>query len=374
MKKRLTVFGVKTFPSQGGTDRVAENITYQLRDKYDITLYCFKNDAPQSRFDGLRVVEFKRILPGAPGVFLYFFQSTLHLLFTGKADVVHAHKTETAFFIPLLRIRFKVVATSHEAQYKSDKWGWFARRYFYLVEWLFIKSANVCTTISQPLAAFYEQKHNRKVHFVANGINLVDPAQFDFNHLQQFIPKGASLDRPFILFSARRLLSIKGGHTMLLALKEVGYSGQVFITGELDQETPYLQEIRQLADGLNVFFLGFVSPLNTLLALVAKCDLFIFPSETEGMSIMLLEVASVGKPIIASDIPENKQVFGDEDVLYFKSKSVPDLANKIKFALLNKSLMAGYGQRCQHRVTQDYQWGAIAQAYDRIYAEVISGK
>ena len=158
---------------------------------------------------------------------------------------------------------------------------------------------------------------------------------------------------------------------MLDALKLIGYGGQVFITGELNESDPYLSKIKRHAEGLNVFFLGFVSPLNALLPLVDRCDLFIFPSETEGMSIMLLEVASVGKPIIASDIPENQQVFSEKEVLYFKSKDVPDLADKIKFALQNKEAMAALGKMCQNRVYEDYRWDSISKIYENVYSRII---
>ena len=227
-------------------------------------------------------------------------------------------------------------------------------------------------SISQPLAEYYQKKHGRNVRFLPNGINVADPNTFDANRLLQFIPQGASLDKPFILFSARRLMAIKGCHTMLEALKKVGYKGQVFITGELHDGDPYLAHVKTLIGDLNVFFLGFVNPLNALLALVDKSEIFIFPSETEGMSIMLLEVASVGKPIIASDIPENKQVFGGGEVLYFRMKDERDLADKIKFALENKKEMADFGARCQQRVYSDYTWDKISKLYEAIYNSVIS--
>ena len=118
-------------------------------------------------------------------------------------------------------------------------------------------------------------------------------------------------------------------------------------------------------------FIGFVNPLNALLALVERAELFIFPSETEGMSIMLLEVASVGKPIIASDIPENTQVFSNNEVLYFKVSNSDDLAEKVRHALDNKNAMTSMGQKCQNKVYQDYVWKNIAHAYADTYSTLI---
>jgi glycosyltransferase involved in cell wall biosynthesis len=372
--KRVVFFGVKTFPSRGGTDRVAENIILQLKDKFDITVYCFKDPAAQHHMPGVRVIEFKQWLPGAPGSFIYFFFSALHLFFKNQADVVHIHKTESTFFAPLLRLRYKIVSTSHEAQYKSDKWNWFARIFFHLVERIFIKSSDVCTCISQPLSAYYTRRYEKAVRFIPNGINPVKPETFSVEGVKAFLPVGASLERPFVLFAARRIMSIKGCHTMLAALAKVGYTGQVFITGELHTADEYLNKLRELAKGLNVHFLGFVNPLNVLLGLISRSELFIFPSETEGMSIMLLEVASVGRPIIASDIPENLQVFTCNEVLYFKSKDSQDLAEKIKYAFENPKAMEILGNNCQRKVYSDYLWLNIAGLYEQVYLELMASK
>lgn len=369
--KRIAFFGVKTFPSRGGTDRVAENIILQLKDKFEITVYCFKDPAAKNHMPGVRVIEFKQWVPGAPGSFIYFFFSALHLVFKNNVDLVHIHKTESTFFAPLLKLRYKIVSTSHEAQYKSDKWNWFARIFFHLVERVYISSSDVCTTISKPLSEYYTKKYGKQVRFIPNGINLVNPETFDVEGAKAFLPEGASLDKPFILFAARRIMSIKGGHTMLEALRKVNYKGQVFITGELHTADEYLTKLNELAKGLNVHFLGFVNPLNVLLGLISRSKLFIFPSETEGMSIMLLEVASVGRPIIASDIPENLQVFSGSEVLYFKSKDAGDLAEKIQFALTHSDAMETMGNNCQRKVYSDYLWLNIACLYEQLYLDLI---
>jgi glycosyltransferase involved in cell wall biosynthesis len=369
--KRIAFFGVKTFPSRGGTDRVAENLIFQLKDHFDITVYCFKDPAAANHMSGVQVKQFTQWLPGAPGSFLYFFFSAIDLFFFSKVDLVHIHKTESTFFAPLFRLRYRVVSTSHEAQYRSDKWNWFAKQFFYLVERVYIYSSNQCTCISKPLSEYYQKKYNRPVQFIPNGINRIEPEEFNEDGARAFLPKDARWEEPFVLFAARRLMGIKGCHTMLEALRKINYKGQIFITGDLHTSQDYLDLLKKLAEGLNVFFLGFVNPLPTLLALINQAELFIFPSETEGMSIMLLEVASVGTPIIASDIPENKQVFVNGEVLFFKSKDSNDLSEKLKFALANPEEMKKFGLTCQARVFTDYLWKNIAQSYAKVYDEVL---
>lgn len=369
MKKKIIFYGVNYYPPKGGTSTVVENLILQLKDKYAITIYCYQNEAAKDHIPGVNVVEFKPMASGSLGSLLYFFASALHILFKSKADLIHAHKTDCALFIPLLRLKFKVVATSHEAPYKRDKWNRLEKAYFHLAEQIFIKSPNICTSISKPLAEYYEDKYHKKVHFIPNGINLPDHKYFDLEKAQSFIPAEANIDRPFILFAARRLMGTKGCHTMLEALAKINYTGQVFIAGELEEQSKYLRQLKKLSAGLNVHFLGFVNPLPALLALVNRCELFIFPSETEGMSIMLLEVASVGKPIIASDIPENTQVFNETEVLYFNVSDAADLAQKIIQAQNHPEKMKLMADKAKNKIHGDYQWPEISRSYDKIYKE-----
>ena len=371
MKRKIAFFGVKTFPSRGGTDRVAENLILQLKDQFEIIVYCFKDPAANNHIPGVVVKQYSQWVPGAVGSFIYFFFSAMDLYFFTKVDLVHLHKTESTFFAPLFRLRYKVISTSHEAQYRSDKWNWFAKQFFYLVERIYIHSSHVCTCISRPLSEYYASKYGRPITFIPNGINRIDPAEFNEMGAQSFLPKEADWNKPFVLFAARRLMSIKGGHTMLEALQKINYKGQIFITGDLHTGDEYMERLKKLCLGLNVFFLGYVNPLPTLLALIHKAELFIFPSETEGMSIMLLEVASVGTPVVASDIPENKQVFNDDEVLFFKSKDADDLAEKLTFALTNREKMKEIGLNCQGRVFSDYLWSNIAKSYANVYEDVL---
>jgi len=351
---------------------VAENLILQLKDKYDFTVYCYNNVLAPGNISGVKVIQFKPLFKSSLGSLIYFFLSAIHILLFAKGDLVHAHKTDCAIFLPLLKLRFKIIATSHEAPYKRDKWNTFQKAYFHIAERIFIKSANIRTCISEPLSRYYLEKYKKSIYFIPNGINKIDPSSYDIERAKQFVPDGASLEQPFILFSARRLMATKGGHTMLEALHKIKYHGQIFIAGELD-ENDYLQRLKKLSIGLNVFFLGYVTPLNTLLTLVDASSLFIFPSETEGMSVMLLEVASVGKPIVASNIPENSQIFSADEVLYFQAGNAVDLAEKIDFALSDKKYMANLGKRAQERAYTSHLWHNIALQYDTLYKKLITG-
>ena len=369
MKPKILFFGIKTFPSRGGTDRVAENLIKNLKEDLDITLFCYRDSQANSYFKNIRVIQFSPILKGSIGAFMYFFRSAIKALLM-DLDVVHVHKTDCAFFIPLLMIRHKVIATSHEAPYRRDKWNTLQKFYFKIAEPLFIYLPSKVTCISETLSLYYRNRYNRFVYYIPNGINTFSRENCDHRAVSAAMPPGADPDQPYILFSARRLMSTKGCHTMLQALKKIRYQGQIFIAGEVSHHSGYIRELNKIAEGLNVYFLGFVHPAQTVLALAEKCRLFIFPSETEGMSIMLLEAASAGCPVIASDIPENR-ILNDKDLLFFKNKSVDDLAEKITFALADMEKMEIMGKTAQKNVSENYSWINISNVYKELYLRTV---
>ncbi len=364
-KKKLAFFGIKYFPSKGGTSRVAENLILNLIDDYDITIYCYKNKLAKNHIRGVNVIELPNLKFGSIGVFGYYFLCYLHILFFANYDIIHAHKIDSFIFLNLLEKRAKVIATAHEAPYKRDKWSGVAKKFFKISEKSFLNFNGIKTAISKPLCEFYAEKYNVEVQFIANGINLNDTRKA--NDKIGFWPKELPKDTPFVLFAARRIMGTKGLHTMLKAYKELGYKGNIFVAGELDNYPAYIKKIKQLSVGLNVYFLGFVHPLSTLLEYVYKSEYFVFPSETEGMSIMLLEVASVGKPILASNIPENTQVFNENEVLYFENKSVSDLIEKINWLNNHPRKFKELGENASTKVASNYTWNKIAIEYKTLY-------
>lgn len=74
-------------------------------------------------------------------------------------------------------------------------------------------------------------------------------------------------------------------------------------------------------------------------ALLQLCKLFLFPSLYEGLSVALVEAVSNGVPVVASDIPQNREVCGALDAVRFvRPGDVDTLADVVV------ELLGNYGQ------------------------------
>ena len=173
-----------------------------------------------------------------------------------------------------------------------------------------LRFASTITTVSIPLEQIYRQKTSAKIHYIPNGINL-----------RQKIDDEIKPNGEYILFAAGRIIPLKGLHVLLQALHQRKFRKQkLIVIGDLEQIPSYKSEIVKLSDGLPVEFIPIIKKKSQLLNYVKLASLFVFPSYSENMSVMLLEVAYTKTPLVCSDIPANTAVFNDSGGYFLQHK------------------------------------------------------
>ena len=76
-----------------------------------------------------------------------------------------------------------------------------------------------------------------------------------------------------------------------------------------------------------------------------------------------------GRPVLLSDIPENREVGGDVAV-YFKTSDVNDLEVQIR-VMLDSESVAERGRMGAERVRQLYSWDDLARRVEVFYQDVL---
>ena len=368
MTKKIAYLGIKGLPSQAGADRVVEAIVRGLDGrKFQPVVYCSNKVVPEgTHIPGVQLIR----MPTLPGKHLHatslFLFAALHALFLGNYDLVHVHNVEACFILPLLRLRFKVISTSHGAAQARDKWGGLAKRLIRLTEYPYILFSNHRTSVSAPLAEYYRRQYKRPVQFLPNGVDSETRVDMEtaVSLLQQYNIK----PEYYILFAAGRIIPTKGCHYLLQAFRQLDTDMQLLIIGDTTHLPAYEKQLKQLADH-RVHFIPFISNKETLFGLVRAARLFIFPSTVEAMSMMLLEVASLNTPIICSNIPENRTVL-PEQALFFKSANVSDLQTKLSWGLDNYQQMEDLAAQAKERIGRNYLWDNIVRQYETIYEAI----
>jgi glycosyltransferase involved in cell wall biosynthesis len=358
--KKIAFLGIKGLPSKAGADRVVEAIVNNLSRTYDISVYCnrfFSNDYGR---DDVRLIK----LPCLKGKHLtplsLFLFSALHALLFGNFDLIHVHNTDAGFIVPLLRLRYKVMATSHGYPYRRDKWNKFTKSLLKASEILFARFSNEMTCVSKTIALELTAKYNRKFRFIPNGID--DPVVAEVHSL---LSKLGLQKNEYICFAAGRMDPTKGCHTLLEASRYLAHKNAIAIIGDFSHKPEYSRKLRKMSDG-RARFIPFIADKPTLFGLIKNAKLFVFPSTVEAMSMMLLEVAALNVPIVCSDIRENIDIL-EAHSTYFRSGDPRDLAQKIENSLNNYGRTIEIAGEAREWVIKHNDWRTISAEYRGLY-------
>jgi glycosyltransferase involved in cell wall biosynthesis len=366
---RIAYIGAKSLPSRAGADRVVEAIVQRLARRHDLTVYCSSQEVrPGTTYPGIELVR----VPALRGKHLHatslFLTSSLHALARRHFDLIHVHNVEACFVLPLLRTRFPVVATSHGQAYARDKWNKTAKALIRLTDWPYITLANATTSVSKPLAEYYKDRYNRTVHYIPNGVEESSP---NVQSAMELLHSNRIEAKRYILFAAGRIIPTKGAATLLEAYRGLSTKVNLLIIGDSSQVPAYERHLRQLADS-RVVFIPTVDK-NVLLGLIELARLFVFPSSVEAMSMMLLEAASIGTPMICSDIPENTTIL-PQRALFFENGNPEDLGKKMRWSLQHPKQMKELGREAKLWVASNYHWDTIVRQYEHLYHTVLRNR
>jgi len=112
---------------------------------------------------------------------------------------------------------------------------------------------------------------------------------------------------------------------------------------------------------------GYLSPTE-LSKLFSKAAAYIFPSLSEGFGIPGLNAMASGLPVVASDIPTLKEVYG-EAALYFDPNDPNNIAQAIKKVLTDEKAKIVLVEKGKEQVKK-YSWQKMAEQTLKIYNEV----
>lgn len=362
-KKKVAFLGIKGLPSKFGADRVVEGIVNNLAADFEIYVYCSHSVSRDYHPEHINLIKIRH--PGGKHLFTFSLSllSALHALLFKTFDVVNVHNTDSGFIVPILRLRYRVIGTSHGFAYKRMKWGGFAKRFFIWSEKIMLSESAVVTCVSKSITVELVDRYSKDVLFIPNGIDrpdpVEDPALFDSYGLE---------DKDFICFAAGRVDPTKGCHLLLEAFQGIDRDIRVVAIGDFGHKKDYTEQLYGMADD-RVTFVPFISKKEVLFGIVNRAKLFVFPSTVEAMSIMLLEVAALGVPAVCSDIPENKTVLEDRTT-YFRSGDSKDLREKIISCLDSYDDALNRAQATKSWVLETYNWKRIAAQYKKLYNDV----
>jgi glycosyltransferase involved in cell wall biosynthesis len=373
---RIAMIGLRGVPATfGGVERHVEELGAALVELgHEVTIYARSNYG-EARFDSYRGMRVRHL----PSVSRKHLDALVHsLLATGHAlsdrpDVVHYHSIGPGLWaiIPRLARRSAVVLTVHGLDHERAKWGSAARTLLTAAAWLSERVPDATILPSMALEEHYRLRRARNPVYVGHGIQprtRRQPAEIT----RRFGLAAGS----YVLFVGR-FVPEKRPDLLIAAFSRLpGEDLRLVLAGGSSFTDDYTERLRRLASAdRRVLLPGFVYG-SLLDELYSNAAAFVQPSDLEGIPLTLLEAASLGTPIVASDIPGHVEVLerdqpgghifpaGDEDALL----------ERLRRALAEPDAERAGADRLRVRLLATYDWGEAARRTEAVYMDVLRAR
>ncbi len=369
---KIYFIGQKGIPARGGgIERYADDLAVHLAGQgHEIFVYTRPYYTSRSRknHQGVKLLSLPSLRTKHLDAISHSLLASLDVL-RRDADIIYYQNIGPSLvsWIPKLFSRAKIVSILQSPDYDHKKWGRFARFSLRLGERIMCRVSDQLITVNKSLKDHIRTKYGREAHLIPNGAVInrrVRPVE---------ISKRWGLEENNYIFSASRLVRHKGINYLIEAYNRLETDKKLVIAGEGAFTDSYVAELKRLASGNpNIIFTGNQSG-RILAELYSNAYLFVQPSESEGLSLALLEAMAYGRGILVSDIQENRETI-DRAGLIFKSKSSKDLEEKLAYLLKHPELIEEKGKEARARVKKYYNWNIIARDILKVFAEAWQGE
>jgi len=375
---RIAFIGQKGIPAlSGGVEKHVEALAIRMAKMgHEVFVYARNNytDKNLNNYKGVKLVHLPSISTKYLDAISHTFLATMHALFQDY-DVIHYHAigpTSLSWIIKLLKRKTALIATFHCQDYYHQKWGRMAQYYLHLGEYVTCKVPNKTIVVSKVLRDFAWNKYKTNGVFIPNG------AAINYRPETNLLNQWNLRDKRYILFVGR-LIKHKGIHYLIEAFKRMEDTNRLpnnfklVIVGDGFHTDEYVKYLHTISEGRdNIIFTGSQSG-ETLEQLFSHAYLYVQPSESEGLSIAVLEAMGYGIPPLVSNIKENLEAVGNAG-FSFETKDVEDLKNKLANLLNRPTELEHTGKRSRERAEREYSWDSIVKKIIDVYQEILSRK
>jgi len=368
---KVAIIGQKGIPATwGGVEVHVDNLSRQLGSLgYEVVVYARKHYVTKAaaqdfmkQHSNVRIVFVPSIHTKHLDTISHTFFATVHALFQ-RVDVFHYQSVGPSLlaWIPrLLRPRAQVVSTFHSPDRLHQKWGVFARTMLTLGEQASIRFANKTITVSRDLQRYVLNEYNAQAIYIPNGVNTVQ-----YRRPSMITAEWGLQEQGYVLMVSR-LVRHKGAHYLVKAFQGVETDKKLVIVGDSAQTDDYVAELKALAEGDDrIIFTGYQSG-QILEELFSNAYLYVQPSESEGLSVAVLEAGSYGLGVLTSDIPSNVELVQNKGFL-FENRNVDNLREQLAVCLSSETAVEEAGRLLRSHVNANYHWSSVAQATQEVY-------
>ena len=341
----MKIIQIITLCELGGAQSVVINLANKLSEEHEVIVAAGEGDGkmftmlkPNVKIE--RLPHLQRALSPKNDFLTIFDMRKLYQIY--KPDIIHLHSSKAGM---LGRVAFpssKVVYTVHG----FDSIRIAHRKFLPIEKWMQHACKAIVGVSKYDDINLHSENIRKNVSCIYNGIYQPEiKAKLDFNLPPQY--------KKTILCIARMAAPKRSDLFMDVAELLPDYA---FIwIGNQHEVTDHPQ---------NVFFLGNIPNAGTYCSIA---DLFMLPSNYEGLPMVILEAMSFGKPVVASNVGGISEIVENDKNGYTVENEASLFAEKIKSILENENVYQEFSRNALQRFNQDLTVDKMVDSYLKIY-------
>lgn len=348
----------------GGAERVVAQLARGLGERGDEVVVAAAPGDFDRLLAGSGCERVKIAGPGrAPRDLARAVAATRKAIAARRPDVIHAHNVKATAIAAAARAfapgRPPLLASFHGVAHAEDRRAALLLRSAALV-------ACVSRDVGKRLAA--AGFPSGRLRYVRNAVEPPHPPS---------AARLAALDRGLGLEAGAPVVSIVGrlvppkAHERFIAaaalIAERVPECRFLVVGDGPRraELERLARSRGLADRLT-----FTGARVDAIDLIARSDVIVFSSSSEGMPVVALESMAAGVPVVSTDVEGMRELLADDAGVVVASREPAALADAVAELLASPARRAQLGRRGRERVGDEYTIAAMVDGYRDLYGEL----
>lgn len=228
-----------------------------------------------------------------------------------------------------------------------------------------LDNADAIIALSQNMRNEMQTISEKDIIILPNG---VDTKSFSISK------NGKKTDRIRILYIGS-LLPVKGVEYLIQAMKQLCQLHpdiRLTIIGDGSCRNSLEEMGRKFGLEHNINFIGKI-PHQDVPNWLAKNDIFVLPSISEGMPNVLLEAMAAGLPIVASNVGGIPEIISNSKNGYLvEPKNSQQIVDRIQFLISNSNKWNTISEQ-NKADAEKYDWEEIIKKLEYIYSHILSG-
>jgi glycosyltransferase involved in cell wall biosynthesis len=220
---------------------------------------------------------------------------------------------------------------------------------------------NATMVVSRTLEDRFRSRLLAKISYIPNGTSIRQHGKS--GHLKKW-----GLEPGEYMLFLGRLSPEKNCHLLIEAYEHLKMPVKLVLAGGSSYSDSYAATLRQHETD-QIRILDWVTG-DALDELLTNACLFVLPSDLEGLSLALLDAMGAGVCVLASDIPENRELV-DGAGYTFKAGDVLDLEKMLRLLVANPELRDDAAKKAKERIRQDYLWPNVTKQIEQVYLDLM---